>query len=186
MSPPKVCLTGKLILDSGKLTGSYFDRSVVFVCHHDGEGAIGLVVNRPTRHPLGAVVREPPVDELSKTPLYLGGPVQPESLSFLFQSRDSSTMNIFPWLAWGRSFEEMEELFESDDPPGKIIAFAGYAGWSSGQLDEEMKSGCWIVHPASPTFVFSAKPEALWRHVLRQKGGIFQLIAEWPQDASLS
>src|SRR5260370_42584419 len=76
-------LKGQLLLDSGQLRGSFFQRSVVLICQHDAEGAFGLILNRATGSNVGEMIVADLPDTLKSCPLYLGGPVQPSALSFL-------------------------------------------------------------------------------------------------------
>jgi putative transcriptional regulator len=64
--------------------------------------------------------------------------------------------------------------------------FAGYAGWSPGQLENEMKHKAWLTHPASLELVFDTAPEQLWQVILRRKGGKYRLLAQSPEDLSLN
>jgi len=177
---------GKLILDSGKLAGSYFDRTVILICRHDESGAFGLALNRPLKHTLGSVMGEPLVDELARASLYSGGPVQPEALSFLHETESRPEFDILTNLTLGHSLEELKKGFSSPELPMRVRAYAGYSGWSAGQLDHEMKAGCWITHPASVSLVFSPEPEILWQRVLKEKGGLYCLIADCPADPALN
>jgi putative transcriptional regulator len=63
-----------------------------------------------------------------------------------------------------------------------VVVFGGYAGWSPGQLDDEMKRKAWLVHPATPELIFDSQPETLWRRILREKGGMFRVLADSPED----
>ncbi len=186
MAIPSQSFQGKLILDSGKLAGSYFDRSVILICRHDESGAFGLVLNRSLKHTLGSAVSEPLSADLAKTSLYLGGPVQPEALSFLREREPSPEFDVLPGLVLGHSLKELKEAVAGETKPMRLRAYAGYSGWSSGQLDDEMKKGCWITQPAAMEFVFSLKPEMLWKEVLRRKGGAYHLVAECPDDPGLN
>jgi len=179
-------LQGKLILDSGKLVGSYFDRTVILVCRHDESGAFGLVLNRPMKHNLGAVVGDELMDSLVQTPLYSGGPVQPEALSFLRETEMRPEFDILPTLTLGHSLEELKSEFAPESQKFRARAYAGYAGWAAGQLDEEMKKGCWLTHPATVSAVFNMKPETLWGQVLREKGGVYRLVADCPDKPTLN
>src|SRR5205807_8759345 len=76
-------LKGQLLLDSGQLRGSFFQRTVVLICQHDAEGAFGLVLNRAAGSNIGETIVADLPDALKTNPLYLGGPVQPSALSFL-------------------------------------------------------------------------------------------------------
>lgn len=182
MAGKKHPVSGKMILDSGRLAESYFERTAIFMVRHDGEGALGLVVNRPTKHVVAEVLKEKPDDLIARAPLSLGGPVQPQTLSFLIESRGDSELNVLPWVAWARSIEEVEMLVSTAVSPPRIRAFAGYAGWSGGQLEGEFAGGCWVTAAPRPADVFAESTGALWHDVLARQGGIWRLVAEMPRD----
>lgn len=184
MAGKKPSVSGKVLLDSGRLAESYFERTVIFMVRHDAEGALGLVVNRPTKHSVADVLKDKPDGLIAQVPLYLGGPVQPEMLSFLVESRGDSELNVLPWVAWARSMEEVAMLAEEATSPPRIRAFAGYAGWSGGQLEGEFDSGCWVTVPARPADVFADSTGILWRDVIARQGGIWRLVADMPRDVS--
>src|SRR5512144_762143 len=94
-------LKGQLLLDSGQLRGSFFQRTVVLICQHDGEGAFGLVLNRNTGNKLSEVVVADVPELLKSNPLYLGGPVQPSALSFLHSDAFLPEANVMPNLNLG-------------------------------------------------------------------------------------
>jgi putative transcriptional regulator len=91
-----------------------------------------------------------------------------------------------PNLELGHSLDTLVELGESFSATRKMKMFAGYAGWSPGQLEDEMKRKAWITHPASLDLVFEAEPDKLWQLIMRQKGLKYRLIAEMPEDVSLN
>jgi putative transcriptional regulator len=84
------------------------------------------------------------------------------------------------------SMEELNDHFSSAHPPSQAFAFTGYSGWAANQLEDEMKSGCWITQPASASLIFSPKPEELWQKILHKKGGIYELLAKSPEDPTLN
>jgi putative transcriptional regulator len=177
-------LKGQLILDNGKLRGSFFHRTVILICQHDSEGAFGLVLNRSTHNKVGdAVVANLP-DTIKEETLYLGGPVQPQALSFLHNDVYLPEASVMPNLNLGHSLDGLMEIGESFSATQRVKIFAGYSGWSPGQLEDEMKRDTWMVHPASIDLVFSAKPEQLWQAILREKGWKYKLISEAPEDPS--
>ncbi|MBI4025640.1 MAG: YqgE/AlgH family protein [Verrucomicrobia bacterium] len=186
MADPQQALQGKLILDSGKLAGSYFEKTVILICRHDSSGSFGLVLNRPLKRTLGSVISEPLVEGLAKTPIYTGGPVQPEALSFLQETEVRSEYDILPQLTLGHSLEALKERFALSAAEFRLHAYSGYSGWAAGQLADEMKAGCWIVHPASESLVFHPHPDVLWRHILREKGGLHRLLGDCPDNPSLN
>ena len=186
MSDTPKSLKGQLLLDGGQLRESFFHRSVVLVCQHDAEGAFGLVLNRSSGNKVGdALVADLP-EHLKEQPLHLGGPVQPGALSFLHSDEFIPDASVMPNLDLGHSLDMLIDIGESFSTTKKIKMFAGYAGWSPGQLEEEMKRKAWLTHPASLELVFKARPEQLWPMILRQKGGKYRLLAETPEDPSMN
>jgi putative transcriptional regulator len=179
-------LKGQLLLDSGQLRGSFFQRTVVLVCQHDAEGAFGLVLNRATGGTVGEMVVADLPDGIKRRPLFLGGPVQPSALSFLHSDAFVPDANVIPNLALGHSLEELVEMGESFSAAKKLRLFAGYAGWSPGQLEDEMKREAWLTHPASLKLVFETKPDDLWKVILQDKGWKYRLLSQMPEDLSMN
>ncbi len=179
-------LKGQLLLDCGLLNGSFFQRTVVLICQHDAEGAFGLVLNRSSGNKLGEMLVADVPEQLKEQPLYLGGPVQVSALSFLHSDNFLPEASVMPNLDLGHSLETLVELGESFSTTKKMKMFAGYAGWSPGQLEDEMKRSAWLTHPASLDLVFDTEPEKLWQMILRQKGLKYRLMADMPEDASLN
>jgi len=179
-------LKGQLLLDSGQLSGSFFQHTVVLICQHDAEGAFGLVLNRTTGKNVGEMIVADLPEALKDCPLYDGGPVQKSALSFLHSDALLLDANVMPNLSLGHSIDELVELGESISPIRKIKMFAGYAGWSPGQLENEMKQKAWLTHPASLELVFDVASEQLWRDILRRKGGKYRLLAQSPEDLSFN
>ena len=179
-------LKGQLLLDGGQLSGSFFQRTVVLVCQHDSEGAFGLVLNRSSGNKLGDMVIADLPEQLKDEPLFLGGPVQLSALSFLHSDDFLPEASVMPNLDLGHSLDTLVEIGESFSTTKKVRTFAGYAGWSPGQLEDEMKRDAWLTHPASLELIFNTKPEQLWKLLLRQKGPKYRLVADMPEDASLN
>ena len=179
-------LKGQLLLDSGQLRGSFFQRTVVLICQHDAEGAFGLVLNRATGSNVGEMIVADLPDTLKTNPLYLGGPVQPSALSFLHTDSFIPDANVMPNLSLGHSLDSLIELGESFSATRKVKMFAGYAGWSPGQLEEEMKRKAWLTHPASLELVFENDPAQLWQAILQKKGWKYKLLSQMPEDLSLN
>ncbi len=186
MSEKLKYLQGQLLLDGGNLRGSFFHRTVVLICRHDAEGAFGLVLNRASDNKVGEMLVADLPEALKEQPLFLGGPVQPGALSFLRSEDYLPEANVMPSLHLSHSLDDLIEMGESYSAARKVRLFAGYAGWSPGQLEDEMRRRAWLTHPASLELVFSEAPEHLWRLILRQKGAAYRLLAEAPEDYSLN
>jgi len=142
-------LAGQLLLASPALQDPNFMRTVVLVSLHSEEGAMGLVLNRPSAVTVSEAVPqlEPAVSDAER--VYVGGPVQPTSVVFLVEFLDPAPAGL---LVLGRigfpaPDAAIEELIEAT---GRGRVFAGYAGWGEGQLDAEIAQGDWIAHAALP------------------------------------
>jgi len=178
-------LKGYLLIDGGELRGSFFERTVVLICEHNSDGAFGLVLNRPSGNTVGELLVADLPESLKNCPVYIGGPVQPSALSYLHTDSFMPDANVMPNLNVGHSLDALVELGESFSPTRKIKLFAGYAGWSPGQLEAELRRKAWLTYPASLDLVFDTPIERLWQTVLRRKGGWRnRLLALTPEDLS--
>ncbi len=180
----KKSLKGQLLLDGGMLHGSFFHRSVVLICQHDAEGAFGLVLSRDSGKKVGDVVIGDLPEALREHSLFLGGPVQPGTLSYLHTDSFVPQANVLPNLSLGLSVEALVDLGESFSTTQKLRMFAGYSGWSGGQLEDEMERNAWLVHPASLELIFETRPASLWKTIMREKGPLYRLLSEGPEDLS--
>ena len=174
-------------MDGGDLAGSFFSRTVVLVCQHGAEGAFGLVLNRPSGKHAGELLVADLPEVLEASPVYVGGPVQTNALSYLHTDAYLPDASILPNLEMGHSLEELLDLGESFSSTRKIRLFAGYAGWAPGQLDNELKAKAWLTPPASLKLVFETPAETLWQTVLRQKESWrCRVMSEMPENPSLN
>jgi putative transcriptional regulator len=178
-------LVGQLLLASPSLRDPNFTRTVVLVGAHSEQGAMGVVLNRPSAVAIGDAVPQLALAVDGAERVFVGGPVQPESLVLLAEFLDPAPAGL---LVLGRigfpaPDADIDVLAEATSR-GRV--FAGYAGWGEGQLDAELEQGDWIVHAAEPRDIFSENPEGLWSDVLTRKGGSYALIARMPSDPSVN
>jgi putative transcriptional regulator len=176
---------GQLLIAGPSLVDPNFWRTVVLIVEHSDEGALGLVLNRPSETTVGEAV--PQLDELLEPddPVYLGGPVGPSSVIVLARFDDPGDAAL---LAFG-DVGVLGTDFSLEEPVAGVRegrAFVGHAGWGPGQLDSELERGDWILEPARVDDAFSAEPERLWSNVLTRKGGSYALIARMPADPSMN
>jgi putative transcriptional regulator len=182
---------GTLLISQPFLGDPNFERSVVLICRDvKAEGTFGLVLNRQTNLTLGDVL-ELPLGELSPAanlPLYVGGPVQPDTLHYVHRRGDVPGAHALGQeVYWGGDFEVLLGLLLSGEVRGdEVRLFAGYSGWSEGQLAAEMKTQSWITQPASAGKVFTLTTDAFWRDILREKGGRFRVLSNYPIDPRLN
>ena len=181
-------LTGRLLVATPSLEDPNFDRTVVLLLQHDDvDGAMGLVLNRPSGLPLEEELGD--WGELAAPPgeVFIGGPVQPEVAIAL------------GWLEPGREVPEgvqpvMDGLGVVDlrrspaDVPGlrAVRVYAGYAGWAAGQLEGEIATGSWFTLDADPADPATADPDGLWRDVFRRQSDRLRMLATFPDDPSLN
>jgi putative transcriptional regulator len=177
-------MRGQLLIAGPSLLDPNFFRTVVLVIEHSDEGALGLVLNRPSETSVGEAVDE--LEELlrSEDPLFIGGPVQQSALIVLAEFDDAANAALI-------AFEDVGVLGTGavDGQPSGVRrgrAFAGHAGWGPGQLDSELERGDWIVERAIREDAFSAAPVQLWESVLTRKGGSYALVARMPPDPSMN
>jgi putative transcriptional regulator len=178
-------LAGQLLLASPALRDPNFSRTVVLVGVHSDEGAMGVVLNRPSAVTVGEAVPqlEEAVDE--SEPVYVGGPVQPSSIVFLAEFLDPSPAGLFVLGRIGFPAPDAD-IGELAEATGRRRVFAGYAGWGEGQLDAEVDQGDWIAHTALPEDVFTDAPADLWGAALVRKGGSYALLARMPADPTVN
>ncbi len=179
-------LKGEFLLDGGELRGSFFHRSVVLMCQHDAQGALGLVLNRSMEGALGGMLSEDLPGSLNDEPVFVGGPVQPSAVSFLYSGLFLTEALVIENVALSHSLETLIEWGQSFSPEKRLRVFAGYAGWGPGQLEEELRRKAWLRFPATADLVFHPEPEHLWRTILRRMGWPYQALADAPEDFSLN
>jgi putative transcriptional regulator len=160
-----------------------FRRTVILIGEHGEEGAMGVVLNRPSPIPVAEAV--PPLAELPGLAggdglVYVGGPVQPDAIVVLADFAEPEragvlvlgTIGFVPGDVEGDSVGELH----------RARVFAGYAGWAPGQLEDELAESSWVIEPALPADVFTDEPGTLWRDVMQRKGGPFAVLALMPDD----
>ena len=178
-------LKGQLLIASATLLDPNFRRTVIVVTEHNEDGAMGLVLNRPS--PIRVADAIPKLAELvdAGTPVFIGGPVQPEAVVALAEIDDpeASAAIAFADIGFLRPDVAPEELAGA---VRRVRVFAGYSGWSPGQLEAELEEEAWILEPVAPGDVFSERPDDLWSAVLGRKGGQFTLLARMPEDPSVN
>lgn len=170
-------LGGQLLIASPSLA-DYFRRTVVLVVDHTGDGAFGLILNRPSETTVGEAA--PELAELigAEHVLHIGGPVQSSAVTAIGEHSESA--------AASKLIVGDVGMVDLDEPPelSRLRVFAGYAGWGAGQLDSELEADAWIVEAAHPDDPFCE--DDLWATVLRRKGAEFALLARMPSDPSLN
>ncbi len=175
-------LSGSLLIAGPGLWDPNFRRTVVLIGHHDEDGAVGIVLNRPTE--LEVAEAAPPLSDLvgPGERLFVGGSVQPQAAVVVadFERPEHARMIAFGSIGFLPDDVDADAIGELR----RARVFAGYSGWGPGQLEGELEEGSWIVERADERDVFTDEPDALWSAVLRRKGPEYQLVATMPLDPS--
>jgi putative transcriptional regulator len=162
---------------------------VVFVIEHDDEGAVGLVLNRPTGAALSVAVPEWARFAAAPAVAFVGGPVQQDDAMIgLAEVAGAEVAELVDADGWQPLLGHIGTLDLGRSPEavlGRLHAvrvFVGYSGWGPGQLDDELAQGGWYVVDAEPTDLLTSDPASLWRRVLRRQGGDLAVAANYPVD----
>lgn len=179
--------TGRLLVAEPLLGDPNFERTVVLVVEHTAEGALGLVLNRPTDVHVGEAM--PGWSDLASEPpvLHVGGPVEERSGWCLARTLDPDALHGFvPVLG------DLGLLDLAVDPAllvgmvTDVRLYAGYSGWGPGQLDHELAADAWYVVDAEPDDPFVADGATLWQRILERQGGRLARLARVPRDLSVN
>ncbi len=155
------------------LTDANFARTVVLILEHDAEGAVGVILNRPSE--LSPSPDLPAWSHLLALPevVFIGGPVDPDAAVGLAALPEGPETNGI-------------QLVDLSAEPGElgvpVRVYAGYAGWGPQQLEAELMQGGWIVTSAEASDVFTTEPEELWRRVVGRQSGRVAMYANFPAD----
>ena len=174
---------GQLLVASPDLDDPNFRRTVVLVIAHDADGALGVVINRPTDISVGEALVEWEGVASEPACLHAGGPVEPDS---------AVALGVGPPDPTGSSPGGIVGLMGTVDLDGRpddyraVRVFVGYSGWGGGQLDSEIARGDWIVVDATVGDLTTAASESLWRDVLRRQRGRVAMFATASEDPTLN
>lgn len=180
--PPE--LGGHVLIAHPGIEDPHFFRSVVLLsAHSEALGAVGVVVNHPLDTVLGRRDPDFAFGPLAEVPLFEGGPVGQDQLMLIgwHWVKERASFEVYFGLATDKAEELLREL-----PDLHLRAFQGYAGWSAGQLEEELEQGGWAVLPLRDTRLCDAPPESLWRSYALDAVPEWALLADTPEDTSLN
>lgn len=177
---------GTLLIADPFLRDPNFMRSVILMCEHKEEGSFGFILNRKYDQHLGELItglKNPGF------PVYYGGPVQADTLHFLHQRPDliNGGAIVSDDIFWGGDFETVVQLIKNNRLTNQDIRFfVGYSGWGEGQLEEEMKSKSWITGEGTRKIIFSPNIDGTWKEALKQLGGEYVQMTNYPIDPQLN
>lgn len=163
---------GAVLVATAKLHGTSFEKTVILITQYDRQGALGIALNRPAQRNLAEFFPDLNA-KAGNYPLYLGGPVHPGALFVLQRTQAPLREGWVPVIAGiqftgGTTAYRLLKDAQSDSP---LRVFAGYSGWASGQLENEIRRGDWLVATIDAESVFSTEPQRTWEYLDRLHSG---------------
>jgi putative transcriptional regulator len=178
---------GKVLISNPFLSDFFFRRSVVLLVDHGEEGSFGVIINKPLDFKINEVTTN---FSSFKSHVYLGGPVKTDSVFYLHRLGDliPGSVGIFNDLYWGGDSVKLEELLGDPSFHGHDLVrfYLGYAGWTGGQLDEEIVGKSWLISDVSPEEVIGSKSEELWSNKVMARGKEYEPWLHFPADPSFN
>jgi putative transcriptional regulator len=178
--------TGTILIADPFLKDPNFKRTVVFLCDHESAGTFGFVINR--RHNTTVADLLPDLEDC-QFPVYYGGPVQMDALHFLHRCPDmiSGGIEVTDGIFWGGNFEQVSILLQNNSlKQTQIRFFIGYSGWGEGQLEDELKEKSWLITQGNKKLVFHRDENLIWQDAIKQIGGEYKQIINYPIDPTLN
>jgi len=175
--------TGHFLIAMPGMVDPHFAHTLTYVCEHSDEGALGIVVNKPINMKLAALFEqidiELPDPQLRDTPIHFGGPVQVDRGFVLHRPLGNwqSTLAISDDLGLTTSKDVLEALSRGEGPRDVLVSL-GYAGWSAGQLEQEIAQNAWLTVAADPDVLFDTRVEARLPAAMRLLGIDFSRLSE--------
>ena len=161
-------LTNHFLIAMPTLADPNFAKSVTYICAHNNEGAMGIVINRPLELDLGEVLAQmdlnSEVPEISQQPIYHGGPVHTDRGFVLHRPAKTwnSTIKVSGEVGVSTSRDILEAISDGNGPGDTLVAL-GYAGWGAGQLETEMAQNAWLSGPADINIIFETPVDRRWQ-----------------------
>ena len=178
---------GRLLVSEPFMMDPNFKRSVILLVEFSEAGAMGFVLNQQSEHLIGDLL---PDVSYSALPVFVGGPVGTNTLHFIHRCPEkiSGGIELFDGVFWSGDFEQVKELINSYQlKEEEIKFFAGYSGWTAGQLANELKEDSWIVaNKYNTDIVFANDEQNLWKEVVISLGQRYAHIANFPENPALN
>jgi putative transcriptional regulator len=177
---------GRILIAEPFLQGPYFARSIILLTEHGPEGSVGFVINKSTD-----VYPDEVIEDLFnfRGELFIGGPVSANTLHFLHTLGDlvPGAIQITPTISWGGDFEKIKKLINEGKADSKAVRFfAGYSGWSPGQLESEIAENSWIVTSLDDYQIMRSDSSAIWQESLESLGDVYKTWSNFPSNPAFN
>jgi putative transcriptional regulator len=175
-------LSGQLLIAMPRMQDTRFERTVIYVCVHNQDGAMGLVVNRISDElTFPDILEQVGVDrspDMISLPIHIGGPVE-TGMGFVLHTSDyeqSNTIKVDDDIFLTHTVEILKDIAEGRGPRQAMLAL-GYAGWGAGQLDGEIQENSWLTVPADESLIFDDEPQNKWERSIAKLGVDISLLS---------
>jgi putative transcriptional regulator len=168
-------LTNQFLISMPSLKDPNFEKTVTYICVHNEEGAMGIIINKPLEIGLGEIFEQMDIavnsPEVNNKKIYQGGPVHIDRGFILHQAKEEwdSSIVVSSELCVTTSKDILEAIAEGDGPDKSLVAL-GYAGWSAGQLEQELMDNAWLNGPANLEVIFNTSSEQCWQSAANHMG----------------
>ena len=161
---------GRLLVASRELRDPNFAEAVVLLLDYNAQGALGVIINRPTKIALAEILPEVKALKKRKDVAHLGGPVAQQQLMLLARTTKPppQARPVFADIYLLSQQQELEHVLQSGGKQTKLRAYVGYAGWAAGQLDREVAAGGWHVVPGDQSLIFDKAAPGIWSELIRR------------------
>jgi len=177
---------GRLLISEPYLPDPNFKRTVVLLCEHNEDGTFGFVLNKTANIKLKELID---VDFSDNPELFIGGPVQRDTLHFLHKSKEfGEGVEIKDGLFWGGDFDKLVSMVQLGTIDiNDFRFFVGYSGWAVEQLDSEIEEDSWIVTKGvEGDVLLDTDAKSLWKKILSSMGGKYEMFSKYPIDPRLN
>jgi putative transcriptional regulator len=174
-------LTNHFLIAMPGMNDPFFARTVTYLCQHGEEGALGIIINRPSELTLSDIMEQMEIDlqesAIGRIPVYFGGPVQPERGFVLHEPAGdwNSTLKISDSISLTTSRDILEAIGQGEGPRNILVAL-GYAGWGKGQLEREIVENSWLNAPANQSILFNQPAADRWKAAAELMGVDISLL----------
>jgi putative transcriptional regulator len=177
---------GRFLIAEPFMDDPYFKRSVVLLTEHNIKGTFGFILNKPLDVFVNDILKDFPTFE---SPIFMGGPVQPDTLFFIHTQGDliAESIQVKDNIYWSGNMEQLKQLIiDQQIFPNEVMFFIGYSGWDAMQLKNEIKEESWIIAAPELKNIQQLNSTDLWRKSLQKMGSKHSLLANFPEDPSLN
>lgn len=184
MAAKPIVKSGQILLAEPFMLDPYFKRAVVLLCEHHDQGSIGFILNKSIDMKVNDLMSEFPTFDAE---VFYGGPVQTDTLHYVHNVGEllEESVKVSEGVWWGGDFDKLKFLISTElIQPENIRFFVGYSGWSGGQLGEELEIGSWVGADMDANYVFKTKPAKLWSQAMYNKGDLYEIISDLPEQQS--